>query len=184
MATRIKSKSGLKGAYNRCSKEVRQYFKHLPALLEDYPMDVCLAYVFARLELAQNMALYRGAVKIHKVNAKIAKGVISTHHLTRKSFIELYKTVFDLDLPREAHADLKSAEATRDHVMHGKQTSDDRIRNAIARVLEYAEEINEQLSLKHNLKPFGDLRGFSGRARKLDIRTSRFLLKGMGFAIA
>lgn len=184
MATQIKTKAGLKRAYTGCSDEVRQYFKHLPTLLDDYPMEVCLAYVFARLELAQNMALYCGAVKIHKVNAEVARNVIGTHHLTRKGFIELYKTVFDLDLPKEAHDDLKSAEETRDHVMHGKQTSDDRIRNAIARVLEYAEEINKQLNLKHELKPFGDLRGFSGRAQKLDKRTSRFLLKGMGFAIA
>jgi len=184
MATQIKTKAGLKRAYTGCSEEVRQYFKHLPTLLDDYPMEVCLAYVFARLELAQNMALYCGVVKIHKVNGEVARSVIGTHHLTRKSFIELYKTVFDLELPKAAHADLKSAEETRDNVMHGKQTSEDKIRNAIARVLEYAGEINQQLSKKHGLKPFGNLKGFAGRAKKLDKRISRFVLKGMGFAIA
>jgi len=184
MATQIKSKQSLRKAYNGYSEEVRQYFEHLPTLLDDYPMDACLAYVFARLELAQNMALYCGAVKIHKVNAEVARSVIGTHHLTRKSFIELYKTVFDLELPKAAHPDLKSAEETRDNAMHGKQTSEDKIRNAIARVLEYAAEINQQLSRKHGLKPFGKLKGFAGNARKLDKRTSRFVLKGMGFAIA
>ncbi len=184
MPTAIRSKAGLKRAYSIAPPEVCDYFKFLPKLLDEFPMDVCLAYAFSRLELGQNMALYCGTVKIHKVNAEIARRVIGTHHLTRKSFIELYKTVFDLELPKTAHDDLKKAEETRDHVMHGKKTSDDMIRNAIARVLEYAEAINKQLSVKYKLKPFGHLRGFSGRAKKLDKRTSRFLLKGMGFTIA
>lgn len=184
MPTQIKSKPGLKKAYGDCSQEVRDYFTHLPKLLDDFPMDVCLAYAFARLELGQNLALYCGVVKIHKVNADVAKSVIGTHHMTREGFIELYKTVFDLDLPKAAHADLKSAEKTRDNVMHGKSTGDDKIRNAIARVLEYAEEINKQLHAKHGLKPYGSIKGFAGRAKKLDKRTSRFLLKGMGFAIS
>jgi hypothetical protein len=104
--------------------------------------------------------------------------------MTREGFVKLYTTVFDIDLPKAAHADLKSAEGTRDEIMHGKRASDDRVRNAIARVLEYASEINQQLSTKHGLKPFGSLQGFAGRSKKLDKRTSRFVLKGMGFALA
>ncbi len=184
MATQIKSKRGLKNAFDNCSEEVREYFEHIPDLLDDFPMEVCLAYVFSRLELGQNMALYCGAVKIHKVNAEVAKGAVSRMHMTRKNFVVIYKTVFDIELPRTAHADLKSAEETRDAIMHGKSTTDDRIRNAIARVLEYAEDVNKQLQRKHQLKPFGKLQGFSGRATKLDKRTSRFLLKGMGYPIA
>jgi len=184
MPTKIKSKPGLKKAYNSCSKEVREYFEHISELLDDFPMDVCLAYVFARLELGQNMALYCGAVRIHRVNAEVARNAVGTHHMTRENFVALYKTVFDLDLPSDAHADLKSAEKTRDMIMHGKGANDDTIRNAIARVLEYAEEINKKLHAKYGLKPYGSLQGFAGKSKKLDKRTSRFLLKGMGFAIA
>jgi hypothetical protein len=184
MPTTIKSKKGLKKAYAARSHEVRDYFEHLPKLLDDFPMDVCLAYVFSRLELGQNMALYCGSVRIHKVNAEVAKNAVGTHHMTREGFIELYKTVFDCDLPKDAHTDLKSAENTRDMIMHGKGASDDKIRNAIARALEYAEEINKQLDGKHGLKPYGNLKGFAGKSQKLDKRTSRFLLKGLGFSIA
>ncbi len=184
MPTAIKSKNGLKKAYESSPAEVRDYFQHLPKLLEEFPLDVCLAYAFSRLELGQNMALYCGAVRIHKVDTELARNAVGTHHMTRESFVTLYKTVFDIDLPKTAHADLKSAEDTRDSIMHGKQASDDNVRNAIARVLEYATEINQQLSKKHGLKPFGNLKGFAGRAMKHDKRTSRFVLKGMGFAIA
>ena len=79
---------------------------------------------------------------------------------------------------------LREAENTRDAIMHGKTTTDDKIRNAIARVLEYAEEVNKQLEEKHTLKPFGKLQGVTSKTKKLDKRTTRYLLKGMGFTIA
>lgn len=67
----------------------------------------------------------------------------------------------------------------RDKIMHGKTTTEDEIRNAIACVLKYAEEVNEQLYATHQLKPFGDLRGFGGRATRLNKSTSSFVLKGL-----
>jgi hypothetical protein len=185
MATTIKSKRGLINMFDTCSQEVQDYFEHVPSLLDDYPMHVCLAYVFSRLELGQNMALYCGVVKRHKVNTVIANSAVGAQHLTRDGFVGLYKTVFDCELPTDAHADLKVAEKTRDKVMHGKKADDNTIRNAIARVLEFAEEVNTQLDKQCKLKPFvGSLQGFSGASKKLDKRTSRFILKGMGFGIA
>jgi len=184
MPAQIKSKRGLLKSYDGCSTGVREYFEHIPTLVEQYPLDVVLAYAFARLELGQNMALYCGAVKVHKANAEVATKAVSTHHMTREGFVDLYATVFGFDLPSSAAKALKTAEDTRDAVMHGKRATDDRLRNAIARVLEYAEAINGQLSKKHQLRPFGNLRGFSGRAKKLGKSTTRFMLKGMGFTLS
>ena len=181
MPPQINTKPGLKKAYGKSSQEVHDYFKHVPKLLDEFPMEVCLAYVFSRLELGQNMALYCGVVKIHKVNSELARNVVERQHTTRQKFIELYKTIFNLDLPDSALKDLERMQKTRDRIMHGKTASDDRIRNAIACVLNYAEEVNKQLHEKYQLKPFGELRGFAGRSKKLDKRTSRFLLLGMGF---
>ncbi len=184
MATLIKSKAGLKKAYANSPVEVRDYFPHIPNLLDDFPMEVCLAYVFYRLELGQNMALYTGVVRIHRVEASLARTAVSSQHLTREHFDDLYQKIFALKVPRTAKSDLEGAQRTRDRIMHGKKESDDQIRNAIARVLEYTEEINAQLGKKHKLKPFGSLKGFAGRGKKLDTRTSRFVLKGIGFGIA
>lgn len=109
-------------------------------------MDVCPAYVFARLRFGQDMALYRGAVKIHKVNREVTKNVIESHHMTREAFVILDNTVFDLHLPKAAYTGRKAAEKTRDSVMHGKSSSDNEIRNVIAGVLEYSGKINVQLN--------------------------------------
>ena len=167
-----------------CSQEVREYFEHIPRLLDEFSMDVCLAYVFSRLELGQNMALYCGVVKVHKADKVVASSAVGSQHITRDTFVTLFETVFGHSLPQAAHNDLKSAQKTRDLIMHGKNASPDRIRNAIAQVLEYAEAINDQLGQNHGFKPFGSLQGFAGWTKKLDKRTTRFMLKGMGFSLA
>ena len=183
MPDEIRSIPGLHNAYNGHSDEIREYFEHIPKLIDFFPLDVCLAYVFARLELGQNMALYCGAVRIHKANSQVAKGAVGTHHMTRYEFIDLYKNIFDLELPKEAHDELKAAENTRDAVMHGKPPLVRDLRNAISRVLEYAEAMNEQLNSAHGLKPFGSLQGFATKGN-YNKKTSRLVLKGLGFKLS
>jgi len=185
VATEIRSLVGLKKLYKKSPKEVRQHFEHLPSLLDNYPLEVALGYVFHRLELGQNMSLYCGVVKCHRANTTVATRAINSHHMTRRNFGELYKTVFAVDLPAQAREDLKAAEKTRDTIMHGGSASPAGLRNAIGRVLEFATAVNKQLSSSCRLTPFcGYWRGFAGRLEKLDKRTTRFMLKGMGFAIA
>jgi hypothetical protein len=164
---------------------VRTHFEHLPRLLDDYPLEVALGYVFYRLELGQNMALYCGVVKLHRADTTVASNTLDAHHMTRKGFEKVYKIVFDLDLPDAATRELRTAEATRDTVMHGGAATEARLRNAIGRVLEFACAVNTELQNRHQCPPFtGYWRGFAGRLRKLDPRTTRFMLKGMGFGIA
>jgi len=185
MAKQIKTRQGLINKLRRFPDEIQEHFKHLESLINDYPLKVALGYVFFRLELGQNMALYCGIVKLHRANSTVARNAINTHHMTRQKFIELYKTIYDIELPEKARQDLKIAERTRDTVMHGGETTDDRLRNAISLVLEYTIAVNRQLYKKSQIKPFsGSLRGFAGRSKKLDPNITRFMLKGMGFGIA
>ncbi len=184
MPTDVKSKRSLLKLFRESSEEVKRHFEFIPSLVENYPMEVTLGYVFHRLELGQRMALYCGLINIHRTDPTSARNAIDRQHMTRQKFIELYEVVFDVTLPSVAQADLKTAEATRDTIMHGGTASDDRLRNAIGRVLEYAEAVNAQLQSKWKMKPFrGDWRGFSWRKEKLDPRTTRYMLKGMGFAV-
>ena len=69
--------------------------------------------------------------------------------------------------------------------MHGGAASADRLRNAIGRVLEFSEAVNSQIQQHHGFRPFrGNWQGFAGALQKLDNRTTRSMLKGMGFGIA
>jgi hypothetical protein len=184
MATEIRSKRGLLRLFQHCSPEVRKHFEHLPSLLDNYPLEVALAYAFQRLEVGQNMALYCGVVRLHRADSVVARNALDVQHMTRSKFAELYETVFELGLPTGAKGDLGTAESTRDTIMHGGQASGDRLRNAIGRVLEFSAAVNKQLHGRCQLQPFsGQWRGFAGRLQKLERRTTRFMLKGMGFAI-
>ncbi|MBA7556131.1 hypothetical protein ES705_48829 [subsurface metagenome] len=72
-------------------KDVRKYFEHLPNLIQNYPYEVSLAYIFLQTEKAQNRTIYCGVVKIHRAQSTIASGIINSRHMTREGFLELYK---------------------------------------------------------------------------------------------
>ena len=178
--------------YRECHEDIQDYFEHLPKLLQHkFPLDVCLAYAFSRLESGRRAALYCGVVKIHSVDAQLAKSAVSGH-IEYEKFISLYGKVFKEQPPSAAKRELKTAlqvaQSTRNVVLHGisKKAESDyqhRLRNAIACALHCAEAIQDQLMGKFELKPFGDLRGFAP-SQKLDRETSRFILLGMGFPLS
>ena len=185
MTVQVKSIPELKEKHANCSSEVRKFFKHISDILDKkLPLEVCLAYAFFRLERGQNMAIYCGAVKLHNVAPDLAKDAIEVHRMGRKDFCKIYYQVFNLEIPQNAFGGLHTAQQTRNAIMHGKKASPADIRNSIAFVLEYAEEVNRQLKKECGLKPFSDLRGFSGGAQKLDTETSRRILKNMGLNLS
>lgn len=170
--------------YDQCSEGVKWYFDQLPSLLNDgYSYEVSLAYLFLRTEKAQNMALYCGSVKLHRANTEVASRAVNSQHLTRDGFILLYKNVFDKALPSSIKTNLEVAEKIRDKVVHGKNVTDPEMRTAHVDVLEYAEAMNSELKEVAGFEPFGKLQGFKGRGQALDKKTTRWLLKGLGFAI-
>ncbi len=174
----------LKAKYDSAPKELRDYLSHLPKLLEDFPLDVSISYVFSKVELAHNMSLYCGVIKIHKTNHEVTRAAIEKHHMTREGFLEQFTTVFSTPIPNEIAEPLERAEEIRDKIMHGKHTTERDKREAINKVLDYAESFNELVHGIAKLKPFGSLQGFKGRAKSLDKSSSRWILKGMGFTLS
>jgi hypothetical protein len=170
--------------YNNSTEKVKGYFDQLPDLVHGgFPYEVCLAYLFLRLEKAQNRALYCGVVKLHRANGEMADKAINSQHLTREGFLKLYSTVFGKSVPDATLKLVKKAEKIRDKVIHGKKVSDSDVRESLVDVIAYAESLNKELNAVAGFEPFGDLRGFKGRGVSLDNTTSRWLLKGLGFAL-
>ncbi|MBA7478395.1 hypothetical protein ES707_13818 [subsurface metagenome] len=174
----------LKQHFDNAPVQVREYFYALPHLLEYFSLDVALAYVFARVELAHNMALYCGVVKMHKANSEVANSAIDASHMTREDFLEMFKTVFGRHLAPDIRNLLEIAKKVRDRVMHGKRTLEDEKREAIAKVIQYATKFNETVYAAAMFRPFGNLRGFHGRGKSLPKTTTRWVLKGMGFPLS
>ena len=174
----------LKQHFDDAPEQVREYFSDLPGLLENFPLDVALAYIFFRVELAHNMALYCGVVKIHNASKEVARAAIDANHITRESFHDMFKTVFNRDLPTETRDLLENAEGIRDRVMHGKKTLEQKKREAIVEVLQYAEKVNEIVYAAARFRPFGNLQGFHEGGQSLSKATTRWVLKGMDFSLS
>lgn len=181
----IKSKRGVKNFYFGRNEKVKNYFNYLPRLINnDFPLNICLAYCFYRVEVAHNTAIYCGIVKIHRADSKITKNVVDRWNMYRNDFKEKFELVYDCKRPLRLTEGMEKAQTVRDDVMHGSSKTPAEKREAIGITLRYAEELNSFVDDKAGFKPFtDDLRGFKGRAKSLDKQTTRWILKGMGFAV-
>ena len=183
MARNIKSIPGLKNYYKELPEEIRGFFEHFETLLDrEIPLKVCLAYVFSEMERAQHEILYYATCKIHKTEKDLTRQIVDKQHMTREKFEYLYEVICDMKTP--SNKDYKDALKTRDNVIHGKKTSDDDMRNAIASVMDYAAKINQAFDEKHGFEPIRrSYQGFLGRRPEniLETKTTRFVLKGLGF---
>lgn len=180
----VRTVNGVLRRYDLAPHRIRDYFKHAPTLVRDYPLEVCLSYMFSQVEVAHNMTLYCGAVKLHKADSNLTWEAIRRQHITREGFQRLFEEIYGARIPAASLTPLSAAEKVRDQVMHGKRPSEADKRAAVANVIEYAEKLNEYLSSKAGLRPFGVLRGFKGRAKPLDKKTTRWILKGIGFDLS
>ncbi len=174
----------LKQCFDDAPEQVREYFSDLPGLLESFPLDVALAYVFFRVELAHNMALYCGVVKIHNASKEVAGAAIEANHMTRETYLETFKTVFNRELPTEVCDLLDNAQGIRDRALHGKRTLEQKKQGAIIEVLQYAEKFNEIVYATAKFRPFGNLQGLLGQSPSLSKATTRLVLKGMDFCLS
>lgn len=127
------------------------------------------------------MTLYCGVVKLHKVEASLARIAIDNQHITRDGFKELFKAIFGKPLKKSVIGKIEEAEGIRDKILHGKNTTEGDKRKAVIDILEYAKAFNDELYSVAGFRPFGSLQGFKGRATPLDKSTSRWVLKGIGF---
>ena len=71
---------------------------------------------------------------------------VQQFHMTREGYREKYGAIYGKPLPKDIVALLTFAEGVRDAVLHGKFGSDANKRDAIAHVLEYANELNKHIS--------------------------------------
>ena len=173
--------AGIKRLFEDLPESLQEYLSHFPNLVaHGYPWDVSISYLFARTELAQNMIVYGGVVKLHMVHSTIAKSAIDKLHMTRPRFRDLYKTIMDNSISNEAITKATEAERIRDKILHGKTVSESDKRKAVVSILEYANLLNEQVFVDAGFRPFGSMQGFKGRAGSLNKPTSKWVLTGMG----
>ena len=170
--------------FDSCPEEIQAYLSDLPRLLDSFPLDVSISYLFAQIERAHNATLCYGAVKVHKANRNVARAAVGAQHLTREGFQEQFETVFGKPIPDEVKQELESAEIVRDKILNGQRTQEKEKRETIGHVLDYAQALNRFVNGLAKFKPFGDQKGSDGCAESLGKSTTRWMLKGMGFSLS
>jgi len=166
--------------FNQMPNDIKEYFPSFPALVQHYPWDVSISYVFSRIEAGKHSVIYCGIVKRHWTDATLTRELIDKDHMSRGRFRELFKTVFAKTIKKELLDKLSEAEAIRDRVAHGKPRSDAEARKALIDIFDFAKGFNDFVEQEGGFRPFGDLRGFKGRKETLPKETTRWVLIGMG----
>jgi len=161
------------------TESVRNYFDPTLELIEHYPWEVSLSFMFAKIERAHVMSLYCGVVKMHKVDATLAQTAVDRFENDRKTFRTLFEAVFDRKLPHELIQKIEIAQKVRNRVLHGKPVEGAAYRRAVMAIIEYAEGFNDICTEAGGFTPFGRLQGYKGRGVSLDKSTSRWVLKGI-----
>lgn len=167
--------------YTQCPQEVKNFFPHLPNLIQAFPWEVALAYQFVRVETGQNRIIYGGVVKLHRAHSEVADSMLYSLHITRQSFLTLVNTIYGHQIPANIVSSLQGAEKVRDKTVHGKGIDDVAARHAVVAVLDYAVNLNAFINNIAGFKPFGSMQGFKGAGASLPKDTTKWLLKGMGF---
>jgi len=154
----------------------------MPGLIdESAKFEIALAYSFLKTELAQNRTLYGGALRLYQAHSEVAQNLIDAQHLTRDTFKTLYKNTFGKIISAQTDAHFNSAQRVRNRIIHGKSVQTPDIRNAVAEILDYASGLDAEVFAIANFHPFGDMRGIRGRQGSLNKKTTRWLMKGLGY---
>jgi hypothetical protein len=169
--------------FNGKTKEVREYFPSFSRLLQDFPSDVSVSYVFSRVEVAKHSTIYCGMVKLHWTDSSLTSELVDRDHMSRGRFRDLFNIVFSESINENLLEKLQEAESVRDKIAHGKQWTPDQARKALIDVFDFAEGFNDFVYKLGGFKPFGGLRGFKGRKESLSKETTRWVLKGMGIPL-
>ena len=174
-----KTYKGVIRRYEEAPQPIQDYFPNFVELVKGYDWEVSISYVFSRVELAKRSTIYCGIVKLHWCDAELTRKLVNEDHMSRGRFLDLFKVVFGCRLPKNVAAKLESGEQVRDKVAHGIKLGEAEARQGLVDVIDFAQEFGDFVDGKAGFHPFGDLRGFKGRAESLTKATTRWVLKGM-----
>lgn len=179
-----KNRKQLLAVFEAQPERVKKHFKHLPKLIEYFPLHMAICYIFPRVEYAHRITIYGGLRKKLKCDTSLADEKVLSAHLGRAEVDKLLNDIFGASVPGITQERLKNAANIRNEYLHGKWGNKEaEFRSATKEILEYAREFNAYVLQHGQFEPFGPLQGFAGgRTTLLDEENSRLLLKSIGLS--
>ena len=93
---------------------------------------------------------------------------------------EFFENVFSESIPKSVIENLNKAQEIRNELIHGKETTDPKRREALYYAIEYMKAVGAFVKDKSGKNPYGDLRGLAGKKKLLPAKSTIWMLKGFG----
>lgn len=161
---------------------IKWYFSLLPEVLDNVSTpSPALSYCFQLIEAAQRVGLYALIMREYRTDSELTWRAIDTIDITRKNFPILFSNISGKKLDGSGRLIIEPAEKVRDAITHGRHKSEVEIQRAILACLQYATFLNGEFYTKVGFKPFGPLRGVTGKkgAPTLPKKVTRLVLIGL-----
>ncbi len=158
-----------------------------------HALSMLVVYLCMRIEQAQRRTLYCDMIKRYNIKKEVAHDTLDSLKLYRPQFFETYKklaqepyeNVTKTSISAETMALMSGTRKVRNAIVHGDDSiqgddgkiTDSKKATTIITLLEYAIELNKEVLYISKFQPFGDLRGFKGRAEPNDEAISKQILE-------
>ena len=169
----------LRKQYGELPEEVRNYFWKLESLLEDAELEIALAYLFMRLEQGRYRTVKCVLVRMMRCPAKLVDDSFKDFTFQRPTFRRLVKELIDVDIEQPPYSSLSSAEVVRDKLIHGRATTSEQLREALASGFSFVKAFGEVMKNKTGKNPFGNLKGLSSKTKMHPESQARWIIKGV-----
>ena len=182
----------IKNQYNKLPPKIQNYYLDFPDLFKDFPYRITFSYLFFDMELAHINTLYCALAKGWKIDIELAWTAVNSQELfwasannkkkDPNSYQEFFYRILEKKIPNRLDKRAEDIRKIRNEIFHGGENPPTaQIRQGIMNIILYANAFNEDIGKITGFEPFGSLRGFKGRAASHDKKTSRLILKGLGF---
>lgn len=169
----------LRRQYSDLPSEVRSHLSSLEALLRDGHLSLALAYLFMKIEQGRYRSMKCIFVRQLKCQTAVVDELLMERAFSRKSFRTAIKSLIGVDLTKGDYQSLQRAEGVRDVIFHGRNTSADRMREAISECMAFVSAFGTKVNEETGKNPFGDLRGLTSRIRPVTRAQSIWIVRGV-----
>jgi len=176
------TKATIRNIFTGLSPDVKSYFLYTPDLIDGFPPEVCLAYLFSGIRAIHRRAFYLGIVRKFNTDREITFEMVDRHTFQLHEFTTEFERIFGLKFDAITAERLKHIQEIRNRATHGQTVKPQETLQAVLDILEYAEALNGDLKGMIGKTPFKGLEGAAGRIKPLNRETSQWILKGMGLA--
>jgi|GEM_PF-1771239 len=168
--------------YRKSPKYIREVFSTVPVVWEHNLPLAAFANALSFYEMAKILTFFIGVPRLHRTDIPLTEGVVFDERLNLPTFKRLFKAVYGVPIRSDL---IKKAEKieTIEEKFHAGRLREADMPPTIINILEFAIGYSDFVYSIARFKPFGNIYQLKGIGKTLGRRTSRKILKELGFSV-